>query len=130
MKVELTEKERDTIFLALHRMRAYYDGDNFDSGNLARERIEDVKQAFDKQEAMDIRKNVQKSLEKNYRAEKAEEAKRLDDFESVFEYGTSKKSIRAHPIHGLKSNRGQGGYFTHRKEHSINRRKAYKNRGR
>ena len=30
----------------------------------------------------------------------------------------------------LKSNRGQGGYFRHRKEHSINRRKAYKNRGR
>ena len=30
----------------------------------------------------------------------------------------------------LKTNRGQGGYFRHRKEHSINRRKAYKNRRR
>ena len=30
----------------------------------------------------------------------------------------------------LKTNRGQGGYFTHRKEHSVNRREAYKRRGR
>ena len=29
-----------------------------------------------------------------------------------------------------KVDRGQSGYFRHRKEHSINRRKAYKNRGR
>ena len=27
-----------------------------------------------------------------------------------------------------KPNRGQGGYFTHRKEHSINRRKAHRRR--